>query len=456
MLDVSNATRLAYQDYSTRKELTITIQPLVGDTIILTDDEIISQSLSLTEKLETEDSLHYIGCNASVLQFKCKDLDTNVKGGAISCTVQVGNTDEIPLFHGIIDEATNSSHEQTTMSITAYDRLYSLSDTDVRDWYDAFTLDWVARVTYCTLYEFRTALFNYLHLEQVATELPNDNMRIYKSISNETISALELIRYICQINARFGKINRQGKFEYIKLQYVGDVSGQFPNSEQYPNSSFNPGYTIPDTPNFIDKSFYSGIDFENYEVKKLNGVVLRRSDGSELVDWGEIGPTLPNIMEINNNPLVWDYEDSEGHLDPTHEALLLSIAENIYLEAESFDFTPLLSLKLVGLPYLETGDCIVIQTKKSIIRTYILERTLTGSKALMDNFGSFNNEYYPVVSQDSGQNKTFNNIATSVNAINGNIANINTTLTNLITYSTQDIVAGTTPLATGTLYLVYE
>ena len=129
MLNVTEATKNAYKNFGSTKELSIVIIK-DGNTITLDNTKIVSQSLSLQETLEASENLTFIGCNASVLKFSCRDISDNIKGGNISVSVVADNTETIPLFTGIIDSVSNHSHEQVTMDIIAYDKLYKINNID--------------------------------------------------------------------------------------------------------------------------------------------------------------------------------------------------------------------------------------------------------------------------------------------------------------------------------------
>lgn len=374
MLDVTEATKNAYKNYGSSKELYIRIGG-GNNPIVLRNSDIIGQSLSLTERLETSENLTFTGCNSTVLQFKCKDISANIKNSKIYCYIVANNTEEVPLFTGTIDTVNNTSHEQMTMDIVAYDALYLLRDLDMKNWYETLSFP-------MTLKQFRDALFVYLNsyysLQQEEDTLPNDDMTIYKAIDSENIACLDLLRWICQINGRYGRIDRYGKFDYMNIK-----DGLYPAINLYPSTSLYPGVSTGG--NVIDKSYYSTVDFENFKVKKIGKVNLRDKNDNVIAFAG----ANANIWNINTNPYIWGYPEG-------NQSALNTIASNLYNAVKDIEYTPLNSLSLAGLPYIEVGDCITIEAKRSTVTTYILERTLTGTNALKDSYTAKSIEAYPI------------------------------------------------------------
>ena len=114
MIKVNQDTKNAYKAYGGHKEVEIRIP---GADITLTNTDILSQSLSLTEAIESGENLTFTGCIASCLKFKCADIVQDIKGQYIECDITAGDTQTIPIFRGYIDSDTNSRHEPINMKI---------------------------------------------------------------------------------------------------------------------------------------------------------------------------------------------------------------------------------------------------------------------------------------------------------------------------------------------------
>lgn len=378
MIRVNQDTKDAYKAYGGHKEVNIRIPAL---DIILTNTDILAQSLSLTEAIESSENLTFTGCIASCLKFKCADIVEEIKGQYIECDITAQDTETIPLFRGYIDSVTNSSHEQMTMDITAYDALYKINEQDVTSWYNSLTFP-------ITMMNFRNSFFNYVGVTQEADYLPNDAMTIYKTLDNKTIKGEDIIKPICQINGRYGRIGRTGVFQYVHL--VEGTEALYPREDLYPADDLYP--SAENALDNVSKAHYMGINFENYRVAPIDKVQLIGKDGSIIATAGN----GTNIFTVDNNPLIWDKISSD-----VQEA-----ATNLYNTIQGLWYTPT-DVEAVGLPYVETGDFVMCATKRSIVRAYVLSRTLNGVQALRDNF---------VAEGDKTQPEYTPNIQTQVNA----------------------------------------
>lgn len=359
MINVNEATKNAFKAYGGHKSVTIRIPNL---NITLTNNDIVAQSLSLTEAIERNDNLTFIGCIASCLKFSCADISQDIKGQYIECDITAQDTETIPLFRGYIDSVTNSSHEQMTMDITAYDALYKLSDRNVTSWYNSLSFP-------ITIKNLRNSFFNHVGITQKNANLPNDSMTVKKTITSKVVKASDIIQSICQINGRFGRIGRTGLFEYVHLE-VG-TAGLYPSETLYPDNDLYP--SAEHAKEAVNKAHYMGINFENYRVTPIDKVQLIGKDG----DIAATAGMGTNIFTVDNNPLIYDKTQSE----------LNTAASNLYNTIRGLWYTPT-DVEAVGLPYVETGDFIVCATKRSIVNTYVLNRTLKGEQALRDNYVS--------------------------------------------------------------------
>ena len=372
MLNVSDATKLAYKDFGESRQIEIKIY--ADTTITLTNNDIALNSVSVEEILESSDNLTFTGCNASIFKFKSVNRLENIKDKKIEATIKTGNTDTIPLFTGYIDSAKNTSFETVTMDIVAYDPLSKIKDLDFKSWYDTL---FVNRQTPLTLKDFRDNFFTRVNIEQVATTLPNDDMTIEKTVEDNNIKGETILKWICQINGRYGRMTRDGKFEYVNLE----GTGLYPSLTLYPSPYLYPNRTEVDN---IEEALYvmDSIAFEKYEVQVIDSVQLADKDNHIIATAGSNIPL--NIFTISGNPFIWGKSQQE----------LNTIANNLFDTVNSCYYVPM-KLDMVGLPYLECGDYVGVMVRNTVLRTVILHRILTGEQALMDNIEARGNEYQP-------------------------------------------------------------
>ena len=350
MLPITEETKasfLAYSTVRTSKVITISIPAL---EMTITNDEIKGESLSITEKLESSDNILFGGCNATVFKCEVVDFETLITEQYIEVTLTV-NEEDIPLFKGYVDSVTNLNHEDITSEITAYDILYTINNKDVKQWYEELTFP-------ISIKDMRDSFFEYVNIEQEEVVLPNDNVMLNKGITDNQILGSTILKSICQLNARYGIIGRDGVFKYVKLQ---------PFDEE--------------TTEEIEKKDYSKINYEPYRTASITQVDIY--SGTNKI--GTYGNNDSNIFTISDNRLT------QGLLNADE------IAESIFNEINDiYDlrFIPS-TITALARPYLECGDSVTLETGKRTVRTYIISRTIKGIQAMTDEYESKSDMYFP-------------------------------------------------------------
>lgn len=393
MLPITDETKASFWAYSTvrtSKQITITVP---NKNITIRNDDIKGETLQIIERLETSETLRFEGCNATTFSCEVTDLAQDITGQLIVVKVTVNNTD-IPLFRGFVNEVTNLNHEDMTCKITAYDSLYGLNNRDVTLWYNSLTFP-------ITIKNMRDSFFAYVGITQQETILPNDAQTVTKSITDKTINGDTIIKGICQINGRYGRINRNGVFEYIKLKPI--VEGLYPADDLYPDDDVYPAEENANE--LISRANYINIEYEPYKTARITKVNIYGKNGART---GTYGIADTNIFSIADNKIAHGLTNANA------------TAQNIYNEIWQIEFIPA-NLKLLGRPYLEIGDSVSLVTNKRMVRTYILQRTLSGIQAMTDLFESKSEQYQPEYKQS---------LETSVTTNAVEIVNTNTNLTN--------------------------
>ena len=406
MLPITEETKASFWAYSTvrtSKQITITVP---NKNITIQNEDIKGETLQIIERLENSDNLRFEGCNATTFTCEVTDLTQNITGEYIVVKVTVNNTD-IPLFKGFVDEVTNLNHEDMTCKITAYDRLKEINDKDITLWYNSLTFP-------VTLKYMRDSFFAYCGLTQVETILPNDTQTVTKTITDKVISGGTIIKGICQLNARYGKINRNGQFEYIKLRPI--VEGLYPADDLYPDDDVYPAEENANE--LVSRANYINVEYEPFKTARITKVNIYGKNGART---GTYGTADTNIFSIADNKIAHGLTNANA------------TAQNIYNELWQLQFIPA-NVKLLGRPYLETGDSISLITNKRMVRTYILQRTLSGIQAMTDLFESKSEQYQPEYKQSLETSVTTNaveivntntNLNTQTNRLDGRVDNTN-------------------------------
>lgn len=372
MIKISDATKGAWKSDASHKEIVIRIPEA---DITLTNEDIVSESLELKEAIESSDNLSFQGCIAASLKIECFTLvDDTLEGMRIECDITADETETIPLFRGYITEVTNQTHEEFTTVIRAYDALYKINKLDVTSWYNSLTFP-------MTVQAFRNSFFSRVGISQVADYLPNDGITIQKTIEDKVIMGARIIKAICQINGRYGRISRRGLFEYVHLTEAAEAL--YPREDLYPADDI-----YPSDENAVDnvlKAHYTSIEFENYRVASINKVQIVDKSGQIAASAG----SGTNVFTLKDNPLVWGMS----------QQTLNAVARNLFNSVQGLWYTPS-EVKCVGLPYVECGDFVLMGARLSIIRSYVLSRTLKGIQAITDAYKSPGDKNQPVYVPD--------------------------------------------------------
>ena len=339
MINVSNATKSAYLNNSDDIQLVLYFPDL---DLRLTNSNIVSESMNLSQILETENVLTFKGCNASKFEIELEDLEQDVRGERVLVSIQAGLTDTIYLFQGIVDDQNNITHEDITVKISAYDDLYTTGQTDVTDWYAGLNFP-------MTVKQFRDSFFNYISIAQETVTLPCDDLVMTRMVSSDVIlDAQKVMQDICQANARFG-LMRNGYFSYVKLQ------------------------TTPETA--LPKGAYVDVDYDPYVMEAITKVSVADDSGVTEESYG----SGTNVLKIEGNIVAYSVDRAE-------------CAEIIYGEVSGITMNSA-RVDLIGLPYLECGDYVTLSSRKNDLEMYILNRTLTGIQALFDSYSSTVDKY---------------------------------------------------------------
>lgn len=366
-----------------------------GGTI--TNSELFSQSIEIKESLCSDSELRFGSCETSSLKFKIANVVQPLIGKWVTVSVVVDHHEEEPLLIGRYKvDSDKLTSDRMHREIIAYDAMYDIIHADVAAWYNSMfpKAENQEKEKPVPLKEFRENFIRHFGLEEVVPEggLVNDDMEVEKTIAiiasetsgsdtsqvsiiGETLSGLDVITSICEINGCFGHIGRDGKFHYIYLQQ--GIQGLYPSDNLYPSNTLFPRESKGKR---IGGGTYIDIQWENYDVKGISKLQIRQEEN----DIGLIYGTGDNCYIIQGNFLVFGKSSKE----------LKVIAEKIYGRIYGITYTPLISCEASGNPCLEVGDAVRMSTKYRIVETYILDRTLKGVQALRDIYKANGTEEY--------------------------------------------------------------
>lgn len=378
MINISDEEKALYKGV-VHKTVVITVP---NRNITFTNTDLIKESVTLTERIETERNLSFKGCCASVFSFSVNNFVQDIRGEYIEATIQADEGTVIPLFCGYIETQSNRTFEDFQTDFTAYDPLINVLDRDVTAWYNSLTFPILVR-------NMRNSFFSLVGITQESTALVNDNHTLNKTIEDKVITGGDILRWLCQINGRFGLIGRDKKFHYVQLAQA--IEGLYPDDALFPADDLYPRES--NASEEILKAVYSAISYQPFHTDWISKVSIVGKNGAIQ---GTAGDNTGDEFYISDNKLAWGFSN------------IAQATQAILNEVRGARYTPA-DIDAKGLPYLECGDIIIANTRRNVITTYILERTLKGIQALTDAYGSDSDQrrppYVPTVVTDVNANQ---------------------------------------------------
>lgn len=303
-----------------------------------------SGSIELEEILCDGESLLFGGCASNM--FGCCLISDDILGKKIKVYQKIGEYTQ-DIFTGYIDSLTETN-ERTYHKLIAYDAIKHHGADNVAEWYNSL---WESKSEY-TLKEFRDSFFAHIGVEQVDVELVNDNMAITKTISGESIPAINIMKAICEINGVFGNVNRQGIFDYVNL---GESSK---------------GY--------IYRSGDSA--FESYNCNPITRVrVIEDED-----DVGAVVGQDGNTYTVCGNILTLGTGTEER----------ASIADKLLTKIYGMTYRPADMVGVISDPTIQLGDKLTVDVNGEEVSTYVLKNRMYGVQMFSQRIESEGVELY--------------------------------------------------------------
>ena len=209
------------------EEIKVTVHWINGEFADLINENIDQNTLTLQESICSEQYFIFGGCVCNQITFQAHHDQFNgtseefYPSGKIEVYIERKGT-KIKIFTGEIDSAERKANS-LTRNFIAYDYLYKLRNTDIARWYKNQTTDKKKKLTQK---QFRDKLFEFLGLEQVSTKLHWDDTYVPDTNNSNEMNVVNILKDLCLQNDRFGWMNRDGKFEYLKLRQNSYRYGQ--------------------------------------------------------------------------------------------------------------------------------------------------------------------------------------------------------------------------------------
>ena len=399
MYNVSDAVIEAWAQEGVHKEYRVVI-----DGTSYGNNKIVDDSLNLKQSIMDGENFEAIGCIAS--SFSCElraQFPTKQRGKRIKVFARAGDSTEIQIFDGYVDKCTKTANGWRR-TIEAYDYFYTMSGQsgeaadddrkkyDITGWYNEH-----ADVTIANLLSEVCSKFS-ISLRQGNIPLRSGSAitKCGKVKKATSLSALDLIKAIMQVNGCFGYITGDG---YLSWKYLIMPSSEggwlYPSAYLFSESTLYPGYdesrddrTPEAAKNFIGE--YESLEYQDFKMLPITKVLVRDSESDEHPGEAVYSGQAPekNTYIVQGNVLITGAEQSVKD----------EVAHQLFETLNSTWYVPF-TASVQGLPYIEPGDEVNFYDfvddygQASMQRFFILSRTLTGGQHLKDNWEAQGNEY---------------------------------------------------------------
>lgn len=320
-----------YND-SVTKEVTVTAAGINIDS-----SQISVESLSLEEKLNTQNDLTFGQCNPHGVEMDIFSECPNLIGVTVTIDIILSDHPEEPftlgrfkVYEDALDEDTDLRH------IVAWDALSEINNADITQWWNGLALPMTVR-------NLRDSFFQQFGITQEEKTLINDSAIVNRTTYGE-LTGIEVLTDILNMNAVSGYIGRNGYFKFIDFADPDEVD--------------------------IDESQYQNIEIETFMTDAINKVQIRSSG----TDIGAIVGTGTNAYIIEDNMLLYGKTAAE----------LETIATNIYNKVSAIQYYPC-EIEMVGNPCIECGDMLHISVNGVEKDTFVLNRNLDGIQEMIDD-----------------------------------------------------------------------
>lgn len=384
----------------------VTVRWIDGEFEDLTHENggIKANTFVLQESICSEQYFIFGGCISNQVSFETGHKqfwgtdEDSYPSGRIEVYLECNKT-QIKVFTGRIASAERTSI-YSTRKIVAYDYLYDLRNTDIARWYKSQIADKKKKLTQK---QFRDMLFKFLGIEQISTKLHWDDVYVpYTNNANE-INAVNVIKDLCLQNDRFGWMNRDGKFEYLKLRQNSQETGETTSGKKiykyYDNAEVHLDtfksfwakegriwfphtiYTDPDPNRAFGFTAGEPTAQEAYE----NNVFYNRNSffvGNE--DWMDY---------------VWN-ADEYGGISREKPIINICYGTFVNLDLRKFYRAQAYTVEAIGNPLNTVGQTIELRNTKQMedgtelewyVHSYIMSRTLKlGNSQLIDTYSANN------------------------------------------------------------------
>ena len=352
---------------------------------VITNEEIDSESFDLDERLCSNEDLKFGKCEAAHLSFTIYNRTTipNLKDSVIAVFFYFNNDPStiFPVGVYVVDEDNYTGGRQQR-DISAYDWNYTLGDLDITPWYDKYFETYNSSSIYRQIIYVIADLFKWIRgdspyngtdsVSKASPELPievdsnytltNGTFAINKTIESDTITFDMFMEGLLEFNGCFGHINRQGKFQMVKMEFYTVDPVRIVTDET----------RMPPT-NYDDVATWGIGQIDVYDRDNVRKFRVRNTDKKYPSTYVMVDP--------------WILADRDSG-DSTVQEALVRMQKAIW----HFNYTSC-EVDCIGDLCVEVGDRIDVRFNqpeewdtKNKFRSYVLERHFSGIQGMFDTY----------------------------------------------------------------------
>lgn len=349
----------------------------------LTEEDIIGEEFELIESISSSNELRYGGCEAKAVTFTAVFSQTlkESKGKSFGLTYYDKN------YGAFYIDSIKVSDNRDAITVTAYDYLYVMMNTDISYWFNKTKLTGPASDTFGGMW--RDLFEDVLHYDYEDITLVTDHLTIPEpDEANEKISAGQFMKIICELNAVFGYIDgdkRRFAFKKVKSaidKYIYPSSSLFPSENLYPYSDI---YTYAPSDGHAD--IYYIFRYEDYTVRKIDAVGVQSGNGIQYYPV----PGTQSYFETKNRYVIKSNQFTK-YLD---YGTSITCAAAMLNHIDGPSYRPIVELVIDHDNTLEVGANITVQSIwGDVVNSIILSKTTKGIYGAKDYISSNGTEVY--------------------------------------------------------------
>lgn len=398
----------------------VTVHWINGEFADLTNENIDQNTITLQESICSESYFIFGGCVCNQITFQAHHDQFNgtseefYPSGKIEVYIERKGT-KIKIFTGEIDSAERKANS-LTRNFIAYDYLYKLRNTDIARWYKNQTTDKNKKLTQK---QFRDKLFEFLGLEQVSTKLHWDDTYVPDTNNSNEMNVVNILKDLCLQNDRFGWMNRDGKFEYLKLRQNSYRYGQTTGNQNIYKYYNNEEIHLDTFKSFTAKEgriWFPNIIFCDPDPNRAFGFTQGDYTAQEAYD-NNVYYNRNSFFVGNEDWLnyVWD-ADEYGGISRAKPIIKICYGVFVNQDLRKYYRAQGYTAEVQGNPLNMVGQAVELYYKKQIqhddqeptelqwyVHSYIMSRTLKiGATDMIDTY-SANNAPFNSNSQQLGK-----------------------------------------------------